>query len=180
MSRRAQENLIAVVLFAVFAGFFVMSLGYGPRARLVPLPISVIGMLMIACQLAWQNRRAAGDLRVNVLHMLAGKQGDDIAAAHRSTLGPGFGGPGDTLARNLGAIGIVAALLGLFLLVGPLPAVFAFSFGYFVCSGHCGPARALVYSLACAGIVYGMFGYVLGIQLNRGLLAPYIEQLVHF
>lgn len=180
MSRRAQENIIAVILFAVFAVFFVMSFGYGPRARLVPLPISVLGMLMIACQLVWQNRRAAGDLRLNALHMLAGKQGDEIAAAHRSTMAPGFGGPSDTLRRNLGAIGIVASLLALFLVVGPLPAVFAFSFGYFVLSGHCGAVRALVYSLACAAVVYGMFGFVLNIQLNRGLAAPWIEHLIHF
>jgi hypothetical protein len=180
MSQRSQENLIAVVLFCVFAVFFVLSLGYGPRARLVPLPISVLGMLMIACQLVWQNRGAAGELRVNVLHMLAGKQGDQIAASHRSTLGPGFGGPGDTLGRNLGAIGVVVSLLALFLVVGPLPAVFVFSFAYFVLSGHSRPLRALVYSLACVAIVYGMFGFVLNIQLNRGLAAPWIEHLVHF
>lgn len=179
MSRRAQENLIAAVLFAVFAVFFWMSLGYGPRARLVPLPISAFGMFIIICQVIWQNVRSPEDLRINVLQLVAGREGTELAASHRGTAPPDAE-QHDTLARNLAAFGIVGALLALFLVLGPLPAVFIFSFAYFSLSGHCSVPRALVYALACAGVIWGMFGFALNIQLNRGLAAPWIEQLVRF
>lgn len=179
MSRRAQENLIAAVLFVAFAVFFWMSLGYGPRARLVPLPISVFGMFIIVCQVVWQNVRSAEDLRVNVLQLVAGREGTELAASHRGTAPPDAEQQ-DTLKRNLAAFGIVGALLALFLVLGPLPAVFVFSFAYFSLSGHCSVPRALAYALACAGLIYAMFGYVLNIQLNHGLASPWIERLVHF
>ena len=47
MSRRTQENLIALAFLAVFIGVIVMSLGYGPRARMIPLPLASFGVILI-------------------------------------------------------------------------------------------------------------------------------------
>lgn len=179
MSRRTQENLFAAILLVVFAVFFWLSLGYGPRARLVPLPISIFGMFIIVVQIVWQNVRSAEDLRINVLQLVAGREGTEIAASHRGAAAPTMP-KAPRLRFRVSRASASGALLALFLVLGPLPAVFIFSFAYFSLSGHCSVPRALVYALACAGVIYGMFGYVLNIQLNRGLAAPWIEQVLYF
>ena len=47
MSRRAQENIVAaVLLLGFFGGDRRLSLGYGPRARLVPLPVAMFGIVL--------------------------------------------------------------------------------------------------------------------------------------
>ena len=48
MSRRTQENLIALAFLAVFIGVIVMSLDYGPRARMIPLTTCVSPMIATA------------------------------------------------------------------------------------------------------------------------------------
>ena len=40
MSRRAQENLVAAILLLLFTAVLIMSFDYGPRARMVPVPIA--------------------------------------------------------------------------------------------------------------------------------------------
>jgi hypothetical protein len=178
MSRRMQENLFALIMLALFVAIFVVSLGYGPRARLVPLPIAALGIIVMMAQIVWQNVRSTDDLKINVQELVGGSKASKLAGAAASvTPGPA---PQAVIVRTLTAFGIVIALLALFMTVGPLPAVFIFSLGYFVLSGHCSPLRAFLYALACAAILYLMFGYVLRMQLNRGLAAPFIEQYVYF
>jgi len=77
------------------------------------------------------------------------------------------------------AFAIVAALLALFLLLGPLPAIFLFSAGYFILTGESW-FRGLLYAFLCAGLLYLVFGYTLQVQLNRGLAAPLIGQYLDF
>ena len=64
--------------------------------------------------------------------------------------------------------------------VGPLPSVFLFTAGYLALTRHCSPARAILYALVCAAILYGLFGFALGVQLNRGLLSGFISNFVDF
>ena len=70
MSRRAQENILAIMLMAFFVGVLVISLDYSPRARLVPIPISVLGILLLGAQLVWQNLRSPDELHVDMLEFL--------------------------------------------------------------------------------------------------------------
>ncbi|MCY3731852.1 MAG: hypothetical protein OXF98_10970, partial [Rhodospirillaceae bacterium] len=47
MSRRLQENIVAGVLLAAFVGYLLMTLGFGPNARLVPVPIAALGTALL-------------------------------------------------------------------------------------------------------------------------------------
>ena len=47
MSRRTQENLIALVVVMVFVGVIVTSLDFGPRARMIPLPLAIFGLILM-------------------------------------------------------------------------------------------------------------------------------------
>ena len=176
MSRRSQENLIATVLLLLFVAILIMSFGYGPRARLVPVPIAIIAILLTAGQLIWQNLRAADELHVDVLELVAGRDGSERRKAAQNEAGP----QQHTLAAQAKAFGMVAALLALFLVLGPLPAIFLFSAGYFILSGESSWLRGLTYAGLCTGTLYLIFGFILQVQLNRGLAAPLIRQYVDF
>jgi hypothetical protein len=187
MSRRVQENLVVAVLLLLFAGLLVMSFDYGPRARMVPVPIAIIGIVLTLAQLVWQNLRGADELHVDVLELVAGREGSRRRRAAQSSAAQSEAAqaaPGradkHTLAAQAKAFGIVAALLALFLVLGPLPAIFLFSAGYFILSGEASWRRGLVYACACTGFLYLIFGYVLQVQLNRGLAAPLLAPYVHF
>jgi len=177
MSRRTQENLVAGALLLLFVAILVMSFDYGPRARLVPVPIAIIAILLTLGQLIWQNLRAADELHVDVLELVAGR---DSAERRRSAQEETSTPQQHTLAAQARAFGMVAALLALFVVLGPLPAIFVFSAGYFILSGETSWTRGLIYAGLCAGSLYLIFGFVLQVQLNRGLAAPLIRQYVDF
>lgn len=185
MSRRTQENILAFLLLCFFVGVLVMSLEYSPRARLVPIPISVLAMILLAGQIVWQNLRPADELHVDMLEFLTRrgvKPGMDDAADSGSDAGeagskaaavddsPGFG-------REAFAFVKIMIFVGLFLAVGPFPAAFVFTFAYFTLSRHYHWARALVNTTIFIVIVHLLFVEVLDIQLYHGLLEPVAELL---
>lgn len=182
MSRRVQENLVAAILLLLLISVLVMSFDYGPRARLVPVPIAIIGILLTIAQIVWQNLRSPDELHVDVLELVAGRDGSDrrkAAATEAASSDGSAAGSRPSFGAQAAALGIVAILLALFLLLGPIPAIFLFSAGYFVLSGQSW-LRGLVYALLCAALLYLVFGYTLGIQLNRGAAAPLIGQYLDF
>lgn len=182
-SRRTQENLLAGLLLATFVGFFVLSLGYSPRSRLVPLPISVLGMILSGAQLIWQNLRKNDDLSIDVLDFVAGHEKhtavleEEAAQAEAGAPVPVTGWKAHLMKSEAGAFGILAALIGAFLVLGPLPAVFLFTLFYLVLSKQCSPVRGTAYAILCTGILYLTFDVVLGVEMNRGLAAPLFDSL---
>ena len=178
MSRRAQENLIAGILLAGFIGIIVLSLDYSPRSRLVPLPMAVLGAILVTIQLVWQNLRSVDELQVDVLEFLTGQS---------RVKSPALGcdqAPIDSGARNTGAMknvvafAIVAALLAAFLLLGPIPAIFLFTAGYLILTRYSSWPRGLAYGTAFTAIIVVVFGYILKIPLDRSILLPGIGQYV--
>jgi hypothetical protein len=185
MSRRAQENLVGFIMLAVFVVMLYLTFGYSARARLVPLPVCILGIILAVAQLVWQNLRSVDELRVNFLDVVG--RG---AIKTPATAPPGGSEPAQpsstdvTIGRKpggeLSAFGIIAILLGLVFVVGPLPSVFLFTAGYLAFTRHCSPARAVLYAAVCAVVLYGLFGFALGVQLNRGLLSGFIAGYVDF
>jgi hypothetical protein len=185
MSRRTQENIVGGIVLAVFVVMLYLTFGYSSRARLVPLPVCIFGIVLAVAQLLWQNLRSADELRVNFLDVvgrgaiktpaMAPPGGSELAQAPSTGIG-GKRKPGG----ELSAFGLIAVLLALVFVVGPLPSVFLFTAGYLMLTRHCSPARAVLYALICAGILYGLFGFALGVQLNRGLLSGFLSNFVDF
>lgn len=185
MSRRTQENVLALVLLCFFVGVLVLSLGYSPRARLVPVPISVLALVLLIGQVIWQNLRPADELHVDMLEFLTRRginPGKDDAPAEGAGNGGATGAPAasdgaPSVGREVFAFAKVILFVGLFLALGPFPAVFLFTFAYFSLSRHYHWARALVYTTIFVAIVYVLFVEILDIQLYHGLLEPLVNSL---
>jgi len=190
ISKRTQENLVAAVIFFVFAVALYLSFGYGPRARMVPVPIAVLGIVLMAIQVIWQNMRSSDDLHIDTVDLFAGRANPGVPDEDKKDSGvagsadgqPAVGPSGwrRWLSSELAPFALVASFLALFLVLGPLLAIFIFSATYFVLSGHCTLVRGLIYSVVCLSVLYLMFGVVLDVDLNRGLAMPFINQFVRF
>jgi hypothetical protein len=166
MSRRAQENLIGGVVLAFFLGVIVLSLDYSPRSRLVPFPIAILGAILVVVQLVWQNIRSPDDLKVDVLEFLTG-QNRPADASSKAVDRP----PPSTF-KQVVAFAMVGLLLAAFLLLGPLPAIFLFTAGYLILSGHSSWPKGLAYGLVFTIIIAVVFGRILQIPLDRSILLP--------
>jgi hypothetical protein len=178
MSRRTEENVVAVIVLAVFAAVIVMSLGYGPRARLVPIPVAVIGIILTVIQLAWQNLRAAEDLHIDLLEVLTkgggkpeAREPDKDAAKARERVAA------QEKRRELRAFMLVLGLTGAVVLLGPMPSILLLTIGYFTLSRHYSPARSAVYGALFTLAVYLLFVVALQIQLYHGVLQPLVDWL---
>jgi hypothetical protein len=186
MSRRAQENLVAGVLLAAFLGIIVLSLGYSPRSRLVPLPMAVLGAILVTVQLVWQNVRSVDELQVDVLEFLTG-QSRAAADQHAPPGSKDIGNAGSLTRKdartggswkNFVAFGMVAALLAGFLLLGPIPAIFLFTSGYLILTKYSSWAKGLAYAALFTAIIVVVFGHILKIPLDRSILLPGIGQYI--
>ncbi|HJQ62019.1 MAG TPA: tripartite tricarboxylate transporter TctB family protein [Burkholderiales bacterium] len=173
MSRRVQENIIAGAILCVFIGVIVMSLGYGPRARMIPLPLATLGIILIVIQIVWQNLRSTDDLQLDMLQMLTRQAEKEGAASPIPEDGAKLK---SSWRRELTALAIVAALVALILLVGPIPAVFVFTTAYFLLSRHYSWFAGLVYTIAFTVTIYLLFVVALEVQLYHGLLEPLVER----
>ena len=175
MSRRAQENLICGVLLTGFIMVIVLSLDYSPRSRLVPLPMAILGTILVTVQLAWQNIRSPDDLKVDVLEFLTGqrRQTESSGAAGDQASSPvGGAEPPPSAWRNVVAFTTVALLLAGFMLLGPIPAIFLFTTSYLTLSGHSSWPKGLAYGAVFTVIIVVVFGYILKIPLDRSILLP--------
>lgn len=184
ISRRTQENIVALLLLTFFIAVFVTSLGFSPRARLVPVPISGLAILLLLVQLFWQNFRPAEELNVDLLDVLTARSttADAVQATDKT--------PEDRKAENedeaaawrriLISLAFVAFFVALVWAVGPIPAIFVFTFGYFVVSGHYPPVKAAVFTTVFTVAVYLMFVVALNIQPYHGYLEPVVGYLRQF
>lgn len=172
MSKLAQENLIAVLLLALFGGVIWLCQDFGPRARMIPLPLAIFGLILTLIQLAWQNLRSTDELQMEMISVA------QPALAH--TAKPEAEAPGErrtTLRRELQALGIVALLIGLVLTIGVIPAVFVFTAGYFRLSRYYGWLASLMYTSLFTLVIYLLFIVALQVPPYHGLLAPLVEIL---
>lgn len=173
MSRRAQENVLAAVLAAIFVGYIAVTLTFGPNARLVPLPIALVGLGCLLVQIVRQNR--PGGLGRNAFTPLA------LLTGGRPTEGadddPAAPAPERDTRRELRAFGFVGGFVALIVALGPVPAVFLFSAGYLSTSKHYPAWKALAAAAALTAAIYVLFVAGLELQLYHGLLAPLVDRL---
>lgn len=175
MSRRVAENIVAGVLALAFAAAIVLTLDYGARARMVPLPVAAGGLVLTLLLLVWQNLGRRADLEIDLLRAITRKQADEIGRLAVPT--------GDKPRRLTGwraealAFGIVGAMLALVLAIGPLPAVAVFTAGYFLASGHYRWHAALAWTGVFVAALWLTFALALEIPMHYGLLEETIARL---
>ena len=176
MSRRAQENLVVLVFLGLFVAVIVLSLDFGPRARMIPLPLASLGVILALIQFIWQNLGSTDALRMDMIRVDK-PQGQPSAAEAEAAREPKAQAAAEpSLARRAGAYGIVAGLLAMILAFGPLPAVFVFTLAYFLVTRYCTPLRAVVYTVIFTGAIHLLFFVLLEINPYHGLLAPLIAR----
>lgn len=167
MSRHAQENLVSVVLLALFGLVLYLCQDYGPRARLIPLPLAVFGIILTVVQLVWHNLGRGEPPQVDMINV-------DAGAIPLSTDGqPRTERTAGQLGRwgEAGAYIIVGLLVVLIFSTGIFPAVFAFTAAYLILTRYCTVMRGLAYAAALTMSVYLLFVVALEMQPYHGLLA---------
>lgn len=174
MSRRAQENLICAGLLVFFGGVIWLCQDFGPRARMIPLPLAVFGIVLTIAQILWQNLRSTDELQMDLIQV-SGMPGAVADEKEEPTPKPKRGGP--SFRQELEAVGIVALLLALVFVLGVIPAVFLFTGGYFVLTRQYSWRASLLYTTIMTVSIYLMFVVALQMQPYHGLIAPLIERL---
>lgn len=169
---------MAGVLLAAFLGIIILSLDYSPRSRLVPMPMAILGAMLVAFQLVWQNIRSVDELQVDVLEFLTGQKRIDSSGPAADRAAAKESGTAPAANRTVVAFAMVAVLLAAFLLLGPMPAIFLFTTGYLILTEYTSWPRGLAYGAAFTAIIVVVFGYILKIPLDRSILLPGIGQYI--
>ena len=170
MSRRLQENIVATVVLAVFMAYLITTLSFGNNARLVPLPIAILGIVLVLIQLVKQNLTEKEKLEVNILSSLTGIKNPSPTEEDKQPSTP----PPHQSRRETQAILFVIIFVGLILLLGPVVAVFLFSSGFLSFTGHYPPIKSIWFSALFSVALYLLFAVALQLQLYHGILAPLI------
>ena len=166
MSRHAQENLVSLFLLAVLGGVIVLCQDFGPRAKMIPMPLAIFGIVLILIQMAWHNFGSTKELQIDMISV----QTPDAPAAEVPAKPVPV--PKTSWRREAAAYGMVAALMALIFIVGVMPAAFLFTTAYFGVTGYCSWSRSLVYAAVLTACMYFLFVVALEIQPYHGLLTP--------
>jgi hypothetical protein len=171
MTRRTQENLFSVVLLVLFGGVLWLCQDFGPRARMIPQPLAVLGIVLTLIQMVWYNLGrdappAMEMISVDTGAIPAGGEGRPREERTREQLGR-WG--------EAGALGVVALLVVLVFGIGIFPAVFLFAAAYLILSGYCTPLRGLSYSALMTVAIYLLFVVGLEMQPYHGLIGGWLH-----
>ena len=167
MSRHAQENLVSLILLGLFGLVLWLCQDFGPRARLIPLPLAVFGIALTVAQFAWHNfgredARPMEMISVDTSAITATGEGRPRTERTEEQLGQ-WG--------ESGAYFIVALLVAMIFAIGIFPTVFVFTAAYLILTRYCTALQGLAYSAALTVSIYLLFAVALEMQPYHGLLA---------
>jgi hypothetical protein len=171
MSRHAQENLVSALLIGLFGLVLYLCQDYGPRARMIPLPLASFGIFLVVVQIIQHNfgredEKAAELIHVDTSVLTASAEGQPRTERTEEQLGK-WG--------EAGAYLIVALLVGMIFTVGIFPTVFVFTAAYLILTRYCTAVRGLTYSAVLTLSVYLLFVVALEMQPYHGLLAGWMS-----
>ncbi len=175
MSRRAQENVVALALLLLFIGFLVVGMSYSPKARLVPVPLAIVSILLISLQLFLQNFRRDIKLSVDTMELFARPPREDVCEVDKDVRDEVPGTEKSDGRKEIEGIGIMLLLVAMVLVLGMFPAVLVFVFGYFMVIGKSKLLPSAIYSVVTAGVLYVLFVSILGILPYEGLLGSVLQ-----
>ncbi|MCE2999454.1 MAG: tripartite tricarboxylate transporter TctB family protein [Betaproteobacteria bacterium] len=170
MTRRLRKNLMSVALLAVFGGVLWLCQDFGPRARMIPQPLAVFGIVLTLIQMAWHSMGGEEPPTMEMISVDAGaipEGGEGRPREERTEEQLGRWG-------EAGAFAIVALLVAMVFTAGIFPAVFLFTAGYLILSRHCTPLRGLAWSVAMTLAIYLLFVLGLEMQVYHGLLGQWL------
>ena len=167
MSRHAQDILVSLILLGLFGVVLWLCQDFGPRARLIPLPLAVFGIALTVAQFAWHNfgredARPMEMISVDTSAITATGEGRPRTERTEEQLGQ-WG--------ESGAYFIVALLVAMIFAIGIFPTVFVFTAAYLILTRYCTAVQGLAYSAALTVSIYLLFAVALEMQPYHGLLA---------
>ncbi|ATW27195.1 tripartite tricarboxylate transporter TctB family protein [Candidatus Formimonas warabiya] len=172
MSNRTQENIAAVLLLVVFVAIGIMSLDYSPRARLMPLAISIVSTVLIIAQLIVQNSKANDvDLAIDTMELFGatglkkeGRRKADEEAAKTLEKEVIKGTKEST------AIGILLGLFAMIYVFGYVITIPVFITLYFRLFNKSPWLRSIITGIGATAVLYFFFSVLLQISLYPGLI----------
>lgn len=168
MSKRVQDNVFCLFMLAVFVAFLVFSLQLGSsRARMVPVPIATISILLLLLQLYFQNFKP--DVQLNVDSVDLFRISDDTIECEEEV--SDFARKARVRAHSeLNAFAVVLALFAMAMILGILEAGFLFTLGYFLYYGREKLHIALAWSAGSTAAFYFMFFHLIGLRPWEGYI----------
>ena len=148
-------------MLGIFIAFLVAALAYGRRVRLVPVPIAAFSIIATLIQLYIFNFRPDLNFEVDAKEIFVKGEVDKDKKS---------GGKTGNLKKELAAIGVVAALLILIYILGILPAILLYMFGYFIFISKMKWHVGALYSFITTFLLYMIFVLFLNVRLYGGLI----------
>jgi hypothetical protein len=166
MSKKTQDNLFCVALLLVFVGFVVLTFQLGsPRARIVPLPIAGLSIVLLLMQLYFQNFRP--DIKLNVDSVDLFKITEDTVEAEEDAAA--FARKSRKNAHSeLNAFAMVAGAFLLMFMLGILEGTFLIVLGYFLWFGKEKLPVSLIWSVGTTAAFYVMFFRLISLKPWEG------------
>ncbi len=166
MSKLAQENLVVVVVLAVFGAFIAISLTYSAKAALVPVFVASVSCALLLLQLYLQNFRKDIKLSVDAMDIV-GRYADPALLAEEEEIA---GSKKGSTAKELASFGLVILYLALVMVFGLIESTFLFVLGYFWYFGKYKWYQCLITAVVTAFLLNFLFGSLLGIRMFQGWL----------
>ena len=149
----AVSYLLPLLLLGVAAAYVIMAQGFGVASRTVPRLVGVVTAVLCVLDAVSRTETSAGRAVTSWLNPAGA---GDIAVMHRHRQGLALAG--------------VAALVAAMVTIGILPAVASFGLLALRFRAGRGWATSLAAGAAIAGVIWALFGLVLGLHLFPGLL----------
>ncbi len=162
---------MSVAMLALFGGVLWLCQDFGPRARMIPQPLAVFGIVLTLIQMVWHN---LGHEEPPTMEMIsvdanaipAGGEGRPREERTQEQLGR-WG--------EAGAFAIVALLVTMVFTAGIFPAVFVFTAGYLILSRYCSLLQGLAWSALMTLAIYLLFVLGLEMQPYHGLPGAWFQ-----
>ncbi|KJS20735.1 MAG: hypothetical protein VR72_13215 [Clostridiaceae bacterium BRH_c20a] len=163
MTKRTANNLVAIAFLVFFVSVAIVSMGYGPRARLVPMPIAIGSAILISLQLYLQNAKNtklnlaidAGELLFGTKDTKKSKSGEKKEGLDK---------------KELVAFTIVAVFLALIVIIGIEAAIFVFVTGYFRLINKDRWFKSLIFGIGTLLFIHLLFVTFLNVHFYKGIL----------
>ncbi|KJS88277.1 MAG: hypothetical protein JM58_01590 [Peptococcaceae bacterium BICA1-8] len=165
MTKKTANNIVAVAFLLFFIAVAILSTGFGPRARLVPLPVAIGSAVLISFQLYLQNTKNTKiNLAIDAGELLFGaKESKDSSGKKKEK-------KENLLKKELVSIGIVVSFLALILVIGIEPAILVFVVGYFRFINKAKWWKSFVFGIGTLLFIHLLFVQFLNVHFYKGIL----------
>ena len=166
MKRSTQDLIMAALFMLVCGAFLIASFKYGPRARLVPVPVAAISIALVLIDLFFERvlkRRAA----VNADELfIKGKPSSASCETDKAVRQDGH--------PEWAALVIVALMLVSVVVLGIVGGLFVFVFGFFKFVNKANVLKSALWGVGVSAAVYVVFGLALKVVFYKGVLSALV------